>query len=98
MARAQEVLRECAHSAGLIEEIDSPRLLLAREAEAAALRWAALTADGVLRPGQTVLVVDCGGGTVDILLLRVSDIRGHGAGRRVYFQEVVAPSPAPGLL
>ncbi|KAG2496222.1 hypothetical protein HYH03_005820 [Edaphochlamys debaryana] len=79
---AKARVREAAWRAGLIRARSSHLLLLALEPEAAALAASAHPAVGaaaavggrggtalpLLRPGQVVLVADCGGGTVDVTL------------------------------
>jgi len=62
-------MREAAVRAGLIRDSNSPRLLLALEPEAALVAsLAALSpaARADITPGKRLMVVDCGGGTMDI--------------------------------
>ncbi|KAL7746261.1 hypothetical protein RI367_008402 [Sorochytrium milnesiophthora] len=69
-ADALEVMREAAYEAGMIESVHSELLKFCEEPEAAALTC--LEDSNVkLSPGQSFLVVDAGGGTVDLFLCRV---------------------------
>ncbi|XP_030622713.1 heat shock 70 kDa protein 12A-like [Chanos chanos] len=72
---AKQFMREAAVQAGLVTEFASEQLIVALEPEAASL-WCKehpaddLTAEGQdtleQKPGTQYMVVDCGGGTVDI--------------------------------
>ncbi|CAB4446878.1 unnamed protein product [Rhizophagus irregularis] len=66
--KEKAIMRECACNAGLINEIDSKKLEFTTEPEAAAI----YCKDNVLREhdlatsGTIFMIVDCGGGTVDL--------------------------------
>jgi hypothetical protein len=66
------------YNAGLIDSIDSPNLVLALEPECAILASIAdctpTERDG-FKPGTNIMVVDCGGGTVDITIDKVESIK-----------------------
>lgn len=70
----KRVMRLAAFHAGLIEKEDSKALLLALEPECAALATIADLTDGsaVSKVGASVLIVDAGGGTVDIVMDEVT--------------------------
>jgi hypothetical protein len=63
-------MRRAAHEAGLIPEESSDRLELALEPEAACIACEA--ENPALENGDTFMVLDCGGGTVDITMHRVA--------------------------
>ncbi|KAI8803189.1 hypothetical protein BJ742DRAFT_830251 [Cladochytrium replicatum] len=60
-----EVMRKAAQHAGLIEKAESPNLVFCHEPVAAVLTFAKKMM-GVITPGSRALVVDAGGGTVDL--------------------------------
>ncbi|CAG8494715.1 11419_t:CDS:10 [Ambispora leptoticha] len=60
------IMRECAHAAGIIETADSKRLEFTSEPEAAAMHCLNVVEEHKLKTGDSFLVVDCGGGTVDL--------------------------------
>ncbi|CAG8608555.1 2690_t:CDS:2 [Funneliformis caledonium] len=61
------IMRECAFDAGLINEKNSCNLIFTTEPEAAAVYClSALEKVHNLKPGDSFMVVDCGGGTVDL--------------------------------
>ncbi|CAG8532487.1 8694_t:CDS:2, partial [Paraglomus occultum] len=60
------ILRECAYMAGLIAERYTDQLDFTTEPEAAALYCIEIQQQYKIQPGETYLVVDCGGGTVDL--------------------------------
>jgi len=62
-------MRTCAVEAGLISQRDSQSLVLALEPEAACLSTE--KAGNFLAAGDKFMVLDCGGGTVDITMHRV---------------------------
>ncbi|XP_028673861.1 heat shock 70 kDa protein 12A-like [Erpetoichthys calabaricus] len=82
---AKEFMRRAAKEAGLIEDILSENLILALEPEAASLWCKQLPSTGFIeehlegsdelkvqqKPGTRYVVVDCGGGTVDITVHEV---------------------------
>ncbi|PKY56643.1 actin-like ATPase domain-containing protein [Rhizophagus irregularis] len=62
------IMRECVHKAGLIKEKESKNLQFTTEPEAAAIYCMenSLKTCGLDTPGTTFMIVDCGGGTVDL--------------------------------
>ncbi|CAB5381563.1 unnamed protein product [Rhizophagus irregularis] len=60
------IMRECACKAGLITSFDSDHLDFTTEPEAAALHCLTVVNQHNLRPRDSFLVADCGGGTVDL--------------------------------
>ncbi|RIA87532.1 hypothetical protein C1645_807258 [Glomus cerebriforme] len=60
------IMRRCAYNAGLLTTLDSNNLEFTTEPEAAALYCLNVVKEHNLCPGDTFLVADCGGGTVDI--------------------------------
>ncbi|GBC08153.1 hypothetical protein RclHR1_07930010 [Rhizophagus clarus] len=60
------IMRECAYNAGFLTTLNSGHLEFTTEPEAAALYCLNVVKEHNLRPGDTFLVADCGGGTVDI--------------------------------
>ncbi|KAJ3365055.1 hypothetical protein GGF32_000235 [Allomyces javanicus] len=71
--QAHQSLRRAAAKAGLISDENSRHLLFCFEPEAAAL---ACVHESLfqLTAGSTILVVDCGGGTVDLFLSRLDNL------------------------
>ncbi|RHZ72284.1 hypothetical protein Glove_243g81 [Diversispora epigaea] len=64
---AISILRECAFNAELIKEKDSRNLIFTTEPEAAAIHsMYSLKKEHNLKPGDSFMIVDCGGGTVDL--------------------------------
>ncbi|CAI2181652.1 4060_t:CDS:2 [Funneliformis geosporum] len=63
--RTREILRDCAYKAGLLSENNKQNLEFTTEPEAAAI-YCLSSIDEHLSVGDTFLVVDCGGGTVDL--------------------------------
>ena len=63
---ARRFMRVAAHEAGLINTVDSPRLRLCLEPEAACLAMGVQDDPEMFQPGTSSIIVDCGGGTVDI--------------------------------
>ena len=67
--QAKRIMRLAAYHAGIIDTVDSNNLIMALEPEAAALY---VIADALSETrdinGSSILVVDAGGGTVDILM------------------------------
>ncbi|GBB95714.1 hypothetical protein RclHR1_00260019 [Rhizophagus clarus] len=61
-------MRECIFNAGLISEKNSERLQFTTEPEAAAIycMYSSLKEYKLTEPGTTFMIVDCGGGTVDL--------------------------------
>ncbi|XP_031433636.1 heat shock 70 kDa protein 12A-like [Clupea harengus] len=79
---AKQFMREAAIQGGLVTETDSSKLIIALEPEAASVWCKQLPSDGFIsegldneileqKPGTQYIVVDCGGGTVDITVHRV---------------------------
>ena len=66
----QGLMRRAAFDAGLISEESSERLELVLEPEAACI--ACEDENAALEVGDTFMVLDCGGGTVDITVHRVA--------------------------
>ena len=75
-------MRTAAFDAGMISDVNSSKLVLCLEPEAACMACEdqrisesdAQPAGGsqqILKNGQTFMVLDCGGGTVDITMHRV---------------------------
>ncbi|CAG8597322.1 8382_t:CDS:10, partial [Paraglomus occultum] len=63
------VMRNCAANAGIIDHVDSPLLEFTTEPEAAAIDCLAKVEDHYdLEPGDSFLIVDCGGGTIDLTI------------------------------
>ncbi|CAB5380738.1 unnamed protein product [Rhizophagus irregularis] len=67
------IMRECAHRAGLIKERESKNLQFTTEPEAAAIYCMenSLKVHDLNTPQTTFMVVDCGGGTVDLTTRKV---------------------------
>ncbi|CAN0043200.1 unnamed protein product, partial [Scytosiphon promiscuus] len=63
---ARRFMRVAAHKAGLINAVDSPRLGLCLEPEAACLTMSIKDIPDLSQPGTRTMILDCGGGTVDI--------------------------------
>ncbi|XP_062389458.1 heat shock 70 kDa protein 12A-like [Sardina pilchardus] len=83
-ASAKQFMREAAKQAGMIEKLDSENLIIALEPEAASVWCKQLPKEGFLGVGQQgneleqstgtqYIVVDCGGGTIDITAHEVRD-------------------------
>ncbi|PKC17240.1 actin-like ATPase domain-containing protein [Rhizophagus irregularis] len=62
------IMRECTFNAGLISDKRSERLQFTTEPEAAAIycMYSSLKEHKLTEPGTTFMIVDCGGGTVDL--------------------------------
>ncbi|CAB4437231.1 unnamed protein product [Rhizophagus irregularis] len=62
------IMRECAFNAGLINNRSSEKLQFTTEPEAAAVYCTnnLLKYHNLVEPGTTFMIVDCGGGTVDL--------------------------------
>ena len=86
----KRLMRQAAQQAGLISEseFDQQRLLLVLEPEAAAIYCQQKETDrSLLFPGSRLMVVDCGGGTVDITA--------HEVTQDYEFREIVKGSGGP---
>ncbi|KAG9298803.1 hypothetical protein G9A89_015824 [Geosiphon pyriformis] len=70
---AKNTMRECAYSAGIIDSIESEKLEFTSEPEAAAIYCLKVVDEHNLKPGDSFLVVDCGGGTVDLTTRLLKD-------------------------
>ncbi|XP_038159985.1 heat shock 70 kDa protein 12A-like [Cyprinodon tularosa] len=79
---AKQFMREAAMQAGIVKEGNEDKLLIALEPEAASVWCKKLPADGFITqnisrrsldqsPGTQYIVVDCGGGTIDITVHEV---------------------------
>ncbi|CAB5127439.1 actin-like ATPase domain-containing protein [Rhizophagus irregularis] len=62
------IMRECTFNAGLISDKRSEKLQFTTEPEAAAIycMYSSLREHRLAEPGTTFMIVDCGGGTVDL--------------------------------
>ena len=81
-------MRKAAFKAGLIQDESSDRLALALEPEAACVACEA--ENEALREGHRFMVLDCGGGTVDITMHRVVEKQ-----PRMQLDEMCRPSGGP---
>ncbi|XP_028289637.1 heat shock 70 kDa protein 12A-like [Parambassis ranga] len=83
-ASAKQFMREAATQAGIVTSGTEERLLIALEPEAASVWCKRLPADGFITqhhdrkaldqsPGTQYIVVDCGGGTIDITVHKVME-------------------------
>ena len=63
---AKHFMRVAAYEAGMMPTIDSPSLQLCLEPEAACLAVTSIEAPHIARAGTKIMILDCGGGTVDI--------------------------------
>ncbi|GIQ79965.1 heat shock protein 70 family protein, partial [Kipferlia bialata] len=70
--QAKGQMREAALEAGLIHELDSPRLLLILEPEAAAVFSKTKGPAFQFKEGEIFMVVDAGGGTVDLTVHKMT--------------------------
>ncbi|CAG8630288.1 10726_t:CDS:2 [Paraglomus brasilianum] len=64
--KARHIMRTCAFEAGIINNLNSEGLEFTSEPEAAAIYCMRVLKEHNLNAGSTFLVVDCGGGTVDL--------------------------------
>ncbi|CAB5381347.1 unnamed protein product [Rhizophagus irregularis] len=71
--KEKAIMRECAHNAGLISEGDSLQLQFTTEPEAAAIYCMDKLREYDLTIGTTFMIVDCGGGTVDLTTRKLID-------------------------
>ncbi|EJD43571.1 hypothetical protein AURDEDRAFT_66345 [Auricularia subglabra TFB-10046 SS5] len=95
-AQGCSIMREAAIQAGLVRSAHAgdrdrwrDRLKIITEPEAAAVHAAELTDLHHLRPGETFLIADCGGGTVDLAVYRL-------IGERVAHLEIAEVSARSG--
>lgn len=63
---AKRFTRLAAHKAGIISTVDSSSVQLCLEPEAACLAMTPKDAPHLARAGDKIMILDCGGGTVDI--------------------------------
>ena len=63
---AKRFVRVAAHKAGIISTVNSPNLQLCLEPEAACLTVSLKNAPHLARNGTKIMILDYGGGTVDI--------------------------------
>ena len=63
---AKRFMRVAAHNAGIMATVDSPSLQLCLEPEAACLAVTSEDASNLAEVGAKIMILDCGGGTVDI--------------------------------
>ncbi|GBC08036.1 hypothetical protein RclHR1_07890003 [Rhizophagus clarus] len=73
----QDIMRRCAHQANFIKDKDSPKLQFTTEPEAAAIYCmeSKLQEYDLLNAGTTFMIVDCGGGTVDLTTRKLNGIK-----------------------
>lgn len=86
---AKRFMRVAAHKAGIIPTVDSSNLQLCLEPEAACLAISIKDAPHFSRVGTKTLILDCGGGTIDITtheVLSTSPLR---------LKEVLPPTGGP---
>ncbi|CAB5127500.1 actin-like ATPase domain-containing protein [Rhizophagus irregularis] len=69
------IMRECTFNAGLISDKRSEKLQFTTEPEAAAIycMYSSLREHRLAEPGTTFMIVDCGGGTVDLTTRKLLD-------------------------
>ncbi|CAI2176208.1 171_t:CDS:2 [Funneliformis geosporum] len=65
------IMRDCAFNAGLLKERRSTNLQFTTEAEAAAISCMKQLREHGLKAGDNFMVVDCGGGTVDLTIRKL---------------------------
>lgn len=88
---AKRFMRVAAHEAGLIDKVDSPQLQLCLEPEAACLAVNMKEARPLLtRAGTKVMILDCGGGTVDITTHDITSLH-----PTLSLREILAPTGGP---
>ncbi|ORZ22048.1 hypothetical protein BCR42DRAFT_161778 [Absidia repens] len=74
--RAKAFMREASIVAGLIDRYDPPeRLMLISEPEAAALYCEKTVDQFQLTHGQRFMICDAGGGTVDLIVFEINEVR-----------------------
>ncbi|CAM9166653.1 unnamed protein product, partial [Scytosiphon promiscuus] len=87
---AKRFMRVAAHKAGLIDKVDSPELQLCLEPEAACLAVNMREARPLTRAGMKVMILDCGGGTIDITTHDISSVH-----PTLSLREILAPTGGP---
>ncbi|PKC63709.1 hypothetical protein RhiirA1_463395 [Rhizophagus irregularis] len=65
------IMRQCLYNAGLIKSLGTLNLQFTTEPEAAAIHCMNVMKEHRLTTGATYLVVDCGGGTVDLTVRKL---------------------------
>ncbi|CAG8550058.1 2866_t:CDS:2 [Diversispora eburnea] len=65
------IMRKCAFNAGLLTSQNSSQLEFTTEPEAAALYCLKIVKEHDLLPGDSFLIVDCGGGTIDLTMRKL---------------------------
>ncbi|CAG8520485.1 1280_t:CDS:2, partial [Dentiscutata heterogama] len=65
------IMRQCIYDANLIDNLGTQNLQFSTEPEAAAVHCIKVLKDHRLNVGDTYLVVDCGGGTVDLTVRKL---------------------------
>eukprot|EP00803_Ostreobium_quekettii_P011636 evm.model.scf_225.2 EVM.evm.TU.scf_225.2 scf_225:108068-110896(+) len=87
---ARQMMRAAAHAAGMTSEIHSQRLKLALEPECACVSVQMEKIQGVLsEPGQKLMILDCGGGTIDMTAHQVEAVD------PLRLKELMAPAGGP---
>ncbi|CAG8444356.1 14805_t:CDS:2 [Dentiscutata erythropus] len=69
--KTKVVMRQCIYDANLINNIGTQNLQFSTEPEAAAVHCIKVLKDHKINIGDTYLVVDCGGGTVDLTVRKL---------------------------
>ncbi|KAI9330672.1 hypothetical protein DFJ73DRAFT_899862 [Zopfochytrium polystomum] len=69
---AKKLMREAAETGGLIRSGNSASLLFALEPEAASM-WCLTNSQLAAEKGNTIVVADCGGGTIDVTVHTIVD-------------------------
>ncbi|CAM9285911.1 unnamed protein product, partial [Hapterophycus canaliculatus] len=87
---AKRFMRVAAHKAGLTDEVNSPQLQLCLEPEAACLAVNMKEARPLIRAGTKIMILDCGGGTVDITTHDIISVH-----PTLRLREILAPTGGP---
>ncbi|CAG8589360.1 11567_t:CDS:2 [Ambispora leptoticha] len=69
--KSKTIMRKCIYNAGLVKSIGTLNLQFTTEPEAAAIHCMNRLKELNLKTGATYLVVDCGGGTVDLTVRKL---------------------------
>ncbi|GES97262.1 hypothetical protein GLOIN_2v1783294 [Rhizophagus clarus] len=72
---AIEAFRECVFDAGLLKDKDSNNIRIITEPEAASIQCLNSISEHNLNPGDLFMIVDCGGGTVDLTMRELLEDR-----------------------
>ncbi|KAJ3366267.1 hypothetical protein GGF32_006716 [Allomyces javanicus] len=75
--RAKHYMRKAASYAGIVDEPNSTRLSIILEPEAAALFVSSKVSEGRLKHDDVFMILDAGGGTVDLTAHRVKEENGR---------------------